>query len=143
MFDGALFHHYMRLHAESTKEPIDEGAYNRVTAGLAVVSEANTPAAKSAAAATKPVMTVSALKAIVPSAVIKRGPPPSSTSTAATTTAAVDTGDKKKKQTKGTAPPPTAATAAATNELPIDKYRTEILQKIARDRVVIIHGETG
>lgn len=38
-----------------------------------------------------------------------------------------------------------AATAAAKNSdlLPIDAFREEILMRIARDRVTIIHGETG
>lgn len=33
--------------------------------------------------------------------------------------------------------------ADGSTALPIDAYQTQILAKIKRDRVVIIHGETG
>lgn len=36
-----------------------------------------------------------------------------------------------------------AATTAKSDVLPIDAFREEILMRIARDRVTIIHGETG
>jgi HrpA-like RNA helicase len=36
-----------------------------------------------------------------------------------------------------------AAVAGVSDRLPIDDYREEILTRIARDRVTIIHGETG
>lgn len=40
-------------------------------------------------------------------------------------------------------PPPPQPAAKPSTALPTDAYREEILQQIERDRVTIIHGETG
>jgi hypothetical protein len=42
-------------------------------------------------------------------------------------------------------PPPPTLPAAPTKPgaLPADAYRQQILDQVARDRVTIIHGETG
>ena len=38
---------------------------------------------------------------------------------------------------------PTKESIAKSNALPTDAYREQILEQIERDRVTIIHGETG
>lgn len=47
---------------------------------------------------------------------------------------------KKEAEVNASPPPPPATSSTA---LPADAYREQILQQIARDRVTIIHGETG
>ena len=137
MFDGALFHRILMLQRAEALEPVGQ---SRVEPTIAVTAQPAIDGGKTAviarnlvntdpptSASDAPMLSLAeAMRMLTVDSKNNAEPP----AVAEDTTLPTDT----------TTTPPTAP---VHDILPIDAFREEILSRIHRDRVTIIHGETG